>query len=283
MLRIGPPKVTAQNNEGAPKATAQNNEGPLVTPPKKEANNLGPLPESNSLNNMFKDPKYRSHVFYIKRRGEIVGIRKVAFKRDGDIFGSTITELKAYKKLIKKEGWKNYIMPYREGKQLDHGKTVYIDFDYVEGMDLIEFSKKASKADIYRIFADIAKALIFCFEAGITHGDIRGDNIYISKGGKVLLFDFGMATLDPKHKRQEDDLKFYVHLCKDLTKTTDDVDTGITPDVNIDLYERELIEIYRDMIAFWKAQKGGAKYGNRRTMKRQVKLRAKTRSRGKHN
>ena len=146
-----------------------------MTPP-KEANNLGPL-NGHTLDPLFSDPQYRSHVFYIKRAGEIVGIRKVALKRDGEIFISTLKELTAYRKLMKQNGWKNYILPFREGKLLDHGKTVYIDFDYVEGTDLIDFSKRALKADVYRILSEVAKALAFCFKAGLTHGDIKGDNI----------------------------------------------------------------------------------------------------------
>lgn len=238
----------------------------MVTP--NISANLGPLPVGHTLEDLFPDPEYRSHVFWIKDKGHIIGVRKVALKKDGDIFRSTVTELKAYRRLLKKDSWKDYIMPFRNGQLLDHGQTVYIDFDYVEGMDLIDYSKNGG--DKRRVLADIAKALAFCFDAGLTHGDIKGDNIYITKGGKALLFDFGEATIDPRQIDQEDDLYAYMTLCKELT--------GVVPPVDTDLYKRDIQDVYNDIIAFWKGHRGG-----RRTMKRHVKLPAKTRSRGKHN
>ena len=243
---------------GRPRSPEPNDDEELVTPPKKEANNLGPLNARNTLETLFPDPEYRSHVFYIKRNNKIIGIRKVALRRDGEIFRSTLNELKAYRKLIKEDGWKDYILPFHDGKLLDHGKTVYIDFDYVEGMDLVDFSKKGSKTDIPKILASVARALAFCFKAGLTHGDIKGDNIYISKAGKVLLFDFGEATIDPKHRDQENDLEAYFALCKALTRKA--------PLVDSDLAKRDLTDIYADIESYWLSQKGG-----RRTRKSLLK------------
>ena len=248
---------------GRPRSREPNNENALVTPPQKEANNLGPL-NGETLETLFPNPEYHSHVFYIKRSGEIVGIRKVALKRDGEIFRSTLNELKAYRKLMKPDGWKNYILPFREGKLLDHGKTVYIDFDYVEGMDLIDFSKKGSNANIYRILSEVAEALIFCFKAGLTHGDIKGDNIYISTAGKALLFDFGEAIIDPKQRNQEEDLEAYLDLCNRLT--------GKTPNVDYDLDKRYLTDIYADLASYWSPQKGGARHTRKSLLKRKSRF-----------
>jgi hypothetical protein len=249
---------------GRPKSPVPNNNTPLVTPPQKDANNLGPLSSTNILEDMFPDPKYRSHVFFIKQYDKVVGIRKVALRKDGEIFRSTVTELKAYKQLLKQEDWRKYILPFREGNLLGHGKTVYIDFDYVNGMDLVDFSKSASRAEVHRILASVAKALAFCFKAGLTHGDIKGDNIYITKKGKVLLFDFGEATIDPKQRDQENDLEAYIALCKALLNKSPAVDT--------DLDKRGLDDIYTDFALFWSSQKGGAMRTRKSLLKRKSRF-----------
>lgn len=253
MLRIGRPKSPGQNND----------DGEFKTPPKKEANNLGPLNAGNTLETLFPDPKYRSHVFYVRRDGKIVGVRKVALKKDGPIFGSTVKELGVYKKLIEHRGWQNYVLPFREGRFLDHGNTVYIDFDYVDGMDLIDFSKRATPADKNTILSQVAAALSFCFTAGVTHGDIKPDNIYITTAGKVLLFDFGEATLDLRQRNKKDDLQAYLDLCKALT--------GKVPDVDTNLDKRELTDIYADLERFWSSQRGGGRARRaRRTRNKRV-------------
>jgi serine/threonine protein kinase len=243
---------------GRPRSPAEN--VPINTPARNNANNLGPRSDANVLENMFPDPKYRSHVFFIKRLGEVFGIRKVAFRKDGEIFSSTMNELRVYKKLIEHRGWQNYVLPFREGRLLDHGKTVYIDFDYVEGMDLIDFSKRATPADKNTILSQVAAALSFCFTAGVTHGDIKPDNIYITTAGKVLLFDFGEATRDPRQRNQEDDLQAYLALCKALT--------GKVPDVDTNLDKRELTDIYADLERFWSSQRGGGRTRRARRARR---------------
>ena len=234
MLSIGRPRSPVENL-------------PINTPARNSANNLGPHNDINVLENMFPDPKYRSHVFFIKRLGEVFGIRKVALRRDGPIFTSTVNELRIYKKIMESDGWQNYVLPFREGKLLDHGKTVYMDFDYVDGMDLIDFSKRATSADKNTILSQVAAALAFCFNAGVTHGDIKADNIYISTEGRVLLFDFGEATRDPRQRQQEDDLQAYLALCKALT--------GKAPDVDTNLDTQELTDIYLNLEKFWSSQK----------------------------
>lgn len=243
---------------GRPKTPEPNNENVLVTP-QKEANNLGPLANKQTLNDMFPNPQYRSHVFFIKDHGKIVGIRKVALKKDGDIFKSTLKELKVYNKVKGKTGWHDYVLPFRDGKLLDHGKTVYIDFDYVEGKDLIDYSKSLTMEQKHKILGSVAKALAFCFNAGFTHGDIKADNIYISKAGKVLLFDFGEAIIDPRTIDQRNDLEAYLDLCKAL-----EVYPKISEDL-LDLDSRDLDDIYKDLAKYYSDKRGG---GTRRRRRR---------------
>ena len=77
----------------------------------------------------------------------------------------------------------------------EHG-TTYLVTEFVEGTTLRELMTKERVVG-YRRVADIgsqvAAGLAAAHGAGITHRDVKPDNIMITRNGRVKLLDFGLA------------------------------------------------------------------------------------------
>ena len=75
----------------------------------------------------------------------------------------------------------------------------YIAMEFVDGPNLHRYTQQKGKIDpreAVNIIAQACSALSAIHEAGITHRDIKPDNILIGKGGLVKLTDFGLAKAD---------------------------------------------------------------------------------------
>ncbi len=80
------------------------------------------------------------------------------------------------------QGYSYYVMEYVDGQDL----SAVMD-SYVEDNALMPI------ADVLRIGNAIASALDYAHRQGVVHRDIKPSNVLISKDGRVLLSDFGMA------------------------------------------------------------------------------------------
>ena len=81
---------------------------------------------------------------------------------------------------------------------LDSGEsdgTSYLVMDYIEGQHLKKRMNKqpVDLAEAIRIFSDIAEALAYAHEQGITHRDVKPENIMIREDGSAVLIDFGLV------------------------------------------------------------------------------------------
>ncbi len=80
------------------------------------------------------------------------------------------------------------------------GGALYIVSEYVDGHTLreeIESGRQPSADDVRRTALDIAQALAAAHARGITHRDLKPDNIMRTADGRVKLVDFGLALVDP--------------------------------------------------------------------------------------
>jgi eukaryotic-like serine/threonine-protein kinase len=78
------------------------------------------------------------------------------------------------------------------------GDTPYIVMQYIEGRTLADFlasGKRLPPEQAARITKDIAEALAAAHAQGVIHRDIKPANVMITRDGKVLVMDFGIARL----------------------------------------------------------------------------------------
>lgn len=67
---------------------------------------------------------------------------------------------------------------------------------YIEGESLYQLilTQKINNCDTLKILIQVASAIQACHLSGITHRDIKCENIMVSPEGKVTLIDFGWAS-----------------------------------------------------------------------------------------
>lgn len=83
---------------------------------------------------------------------------------------------------------------------LDRAKII---FNYVEGMDSLEYARTAELSDLKRISAQLFLALEYIHYLKFIHADIKPQNVLINKEGKVQVIDFGFANQLPYGKTSQ--------------------------------------------------------------------------------
>jgi len=79
------------------------------------------------------------------------------------------------------------------------GRTHFLVMEFVEGRNLGEFVKIRKKLDpeeAVRLMIDINRGLQYAFENGLTHRDLKMNNVLVSSSGQAKLVDFGLAAMD---------------------------------------------------------------------------------------
>jgi serine/threonine-protein kinase len=87
----------------------------------------------------------------------------------------------------------------------DEHDLAYIAMEYLEGEDLVKYTKKNYLLPMLKVIdyaADIADALDYAHQKGIVHRDIKPANIMLLKSGIVKITDFGVARITATSKTQ---------------------------------------------------------------------------------
>jgi len=194
----------------------------------------GEVPDDEIHTNMTKKNEaghnaYGSKLFLLKKRDQDVpyGIRKfTTLDNPTHVFRDAVLNTKKeannYKYIIKTftdkgQNYRDYVMPFLRFK--DGGRWAYIDFEFIKGFDLLEYINrfKPSILEIRAILSKVSEALAALIAIGITHGDIKAENIFIREADtKPLLLDFADADKNPNSIRIQEDFEAFLHLCSEL-------------------------------------------------------------------
>lgn len=173
---------------------------------------LEPLGEAHRNASHFQ----KAQVYYIKRPdGSTEGIRKyLHFSNRRTRNTYMIPEIQNYRYISSHPGYDNYVLPVLRTSEPSVEMTdFYIDFPYVNGVDLLKYlteiyeAKVTSGTDmkdeatqrlLSNIFADVAESILFLHSIGVRHNDIKLDNIFIvlkpdNTFIKAVLFDFDVS------------------------------------------------------------------------------------------
>ncbi len=78
------------------------------------------------------------------------------------------------------------------------GEFVFFAMAYIEGETLTERVRRRgplAPSEASRVLRDVAWALAYAHAQGVIHRDVKPDNILLESGGRVLVADFGIASV----------------------------------------------------------------------------------------
>jgi serine/threonine-protein kinase len=82
---------------------------------------------------------------------------------------------------------------------ISEGKTHCLAMEFVEGWnlrDIVKVRKKIDPLQAVRLVIDMSEGLRYAAAQGVTHRDLKLNNVLISSAGQAKLVDFGLAALD---------------------------------------------------------------------------------------
>lgn len=78
-------------------------------------------------------------------------------------------------------------------------KTHFLVMEFIEGRNLREFvriRKKLDPQEATEMMAGIVDGMRYAFEKGLTHRDLKMNNVLVSSRGEAKIVDFGLASMD---------------------------------------------------------------------------------------
>ena len=82
---------------------------------------------------------------------------------------------------------------------VSEGKVHFLVMEFIEGRNLREFvriRKKLEPLEATEMMAGIVDGMRYAFEKGLTHRDLKMNNILVSSRGEAKIVDFGLASMD---------------------------------------------------------------------------------------
>ena len=78
-----------------------------------------------------------------------------------------------------------------------HEEYPFLVMEYVPGLNLAQYAERErpSARKIAALMVQVAQALSVAHRRGVTHRDVKPENIVITEDGQPRLIDFGMAWL----------------------------------------------------------------------------------------
>ncbi|MEM6294409.1 MAG: protein kinase [Myxococcota bacterium] len=81
------------------------------------------------------------------------------------------------------------------------GSAVYVAMEFVDGIDLRQWMEARDDPfpwpEVLRVFRDAGQGLAAAHAVGCVHGDFTPSRVLMGKGGRICVFDFGLAMPAP--------------------------------------------------------------------------------------
>jgi hypothetical protein len=81
------------------------------------------------------------------------------------------------------------------------GEGIFVSMPLLEGRTARRWcdDEQPRASDVLRVYRDAGAGLAAAHAAGVIHRDVKPDNILVGNDGRVLLTDFGLATVEEAH------------------------------------------------------------------------------------
>jgi len=133
----------------------------------------------------------RVYKVYDQKLKEVVALKLI--KPEIGLNEKAIERFRNELKFARKISHRNVCRMYDLGEE---GFTHFITMEYVEGEDLKRFIKRSGELTIgkaVRIAKQVCEGLAEAHHLGVTHRDLKPQNIMIDREGNARIMDFGIA------------------------------------------------------------------------------------------
>ena len=150
--------------------------------------------------------KYR--VLYLVGSGTFARVYRAVHRETGQVVAVKVlrnrySENRAQASLFVREGrvgcalrHPNIVPTY---EVVSERKTHFLVMEFIEGRNLREFvriRKKLDPLEATEMIAGIVDGMRYAFEKGLTHRDLKMNNVLVSSRGEAKIVDFGLASMD---------------------------------------------------------------------------------------
>ena len=184
---------------------------------------------------------------------------------DRDLRESIQNEIAVYDKIstLPPEEQK-YFLTMKSKKE--KGSIVYIELEYIEGLDLVSYVKSHSMSSARYIARSIAYILRILSHIGVVHGDLHLGNIMIpeeelmKERPLIKVIDFGNSSdylyrYSPYYNLDQHSANNYTNLLRELRISAEDIHAIEA----IIATNTDPVVAYDEIIRFWDGQVGGEK------------------------
>lgn len=125
--------------------------------------------------------------------GQVLAVKVLRSRYSGDL---RVTEQFLREAKLQMPLLHSNIVPIYE-VSTDRGRP-FMAMEFVEGRNLRDFLKIREKMGLKESLSltmDVTRGLVYAFEQGLTHRDVKLSNVLVTGTGRAKLVDFGLATM----------------------------------------------------------------------------------------
>jgi len=147
-------------------------------------------------------------VLYLVGSGTFARVYRAVHRETGQIVALKVlrnrySENKAQSSLFVREGRVGCILRHPNivptYEVVSKGKVHFLVMEFIEGRNLREFvriRKKLEPLEATEMMSGIVDGMSYAFEKGLTHRDLKMNNVLVSSRGVAKIVDFGLASMD---------------------------------------------------------------------------------------